>query len=56
MRYLDDFRLSVFGPEGLRWSGAADGNKAGWLSVQRGSDQLAASCTWTHAQITNCRT
>lgn len=48
IRYLDDFSLSVFGPEGLRWRGAADGNKAGWLSVQSGSDQLTASCTHTH--------
>lgn len=48
IRYLDDFSLSVLGPEGLRWGGAADGDKAAWLSVQRGSDQLAASCTHTH--------
>lgn len=48
IRYLDDFSLGVFGPEGLRWGGAADGNKAGWLSVQSGSDQLTASCAHTH--------
>lgn len=40
--YLYDLGLSMLGPEGLGRGGAADGNKAGWLAIQRGSDQLAA--------------
>lgn len=44
MGYLYDFSLSVLGPEGLGRSGAADGDEAGRLTVQRGSDQLAAGC------------
>lgn len=43
--YLYDLSLSMLGPEGLRRSGAADGDKAGWLTVQRGSDQLTAGCS-----------
>lgn len=40
--YLNDFSLGMLGPEGLRWSGAADSNKAGWFAIQSRSDQLAA--------------
>lgn len=40
--YLYDFGLSMLGPEGLGRGGAADRNKAGWLTIQSGSDQLAA--------------
>lgn len=42
--YLYDFGLSVLGPEGLGRRGAADGDEAGWLTVQRGSNQLTAGC------------
>lgn len=56
--YLYDFGLSVLGPEGLGRSGAADGDEAGWLTVQRGSNQLTAGCGEIKAQeeITNCGT
>lgn len=40
--HLDDFRLRVLGPEGLRWGGAADSNEAGRFAIQSRSDQLAA--------------
>lgn len=49
---LDDFRLSVLGPEGLRWSGAADCNKAGGFAIQSWSDQLAAGCRSRYTEIT----
>lgn len=54
--YLYDFSLRVLGPEGLRRRGAADGDKAGWLTVQRGSNQLTAGCSnkQTQDEITNC--
>lgn len=54
--YLYDFSLSVLGPEGLGRSGAADGDEAGWLTVQRGSNQLTAGCSGvqTQEEITIC--
>lgn len=42
--YLNDFSLSVLGPEGLGRSGAADSNEAGWLTIQRRSNKFTAGC------------
>lgn len=58
MVYLNDFSLSMLGPEGLGRSGAAHSDKAGWLTVQRGRDQLTARCRniYTQGEITNCAT
>lgn len=50
MVYLNDFSLSMLGPEGLGRSGAAHGDKAGWLTVQGGRDQLTACCRNIYTQ------
>ena len=53
--HLNDLRLGVLGPEGLGRGGAADGHKAGGLTLQSRGHQLTAGCNTaeTEQEITH---